>query len=94
MRTSAQRRVQGGKQVRVYLEIEGGTVTAAEVSGDFFIYPEEGLKALEDSLVGLSASTTEDSVLVLVEDIFGSHGITTLGFGPRDLARTIWEAFR
>lgn len=94
MRTSAQRRVPGGKKLRVHLVIEGGDVTAAEVTGDFFIYPEDCLKALEDALVGLPAGTTEGSVQELVEEFFESHSITALGFSPRDLARTIWEALR
>lgn len=94
MRASAQRRVPGGKQVRVHLELEGGAVKAAEISGDFFLYPEEGLEALEDALVGLTASSNEDSILELVQGLFNSHKITSLGFGPRDLARTIWEALR
>ncbi len=94
MRATAQRRVPGGKQVRVHLELEGGAIRAAEISGDFFLYPEEGLGALEGALVGLPTGTTEDSILVLVQELFDSHNITSLGFGPRDLARTIWEAFR
>ncbi len=94
MRASAQRRVPGGKRVRVHLELEGGAVMVAEISGDFFLYPEDSLKALEDALVGLSASTTEGSVLALVEHIFASHNITSFGFTPHDLARTIWEALR
>ncbi len=94
MRASAQRRVPGGKQVRVHLELEGGAVKAAEVSGDFFLYPEDSLRALEDALVGLSASTPEGSVLMLVELVFATHNITSFGFTPQDLARTIWEALR
>jgi lipoate---protein ligase len=94
VRVSAQRKVRGGKLLRVHLELEGGVVTAAEISGDFFLYPEDGLGALESALVGISSGTNEDSIQVLVQKLFISNDLTSLGFGPPDLARTIWEALR
>jgi len=46
-------KVPGGKLVRVDLSVDGDAITAASVSGDFFLEPDHALECLNHGLVGL-----------------------------------------
>ena len=45
-------KVPGGKLVVVDLELHDGLIARAQVSGDFFLYPEEALPLLAEALEG------------------------------------------
>lgn len=48
----AERKVPGGKLVRIKVDCSDGTIRSLRIEGDFFIYPEEGIVDLESSLIG------------------------------------------
>jgi lipoate-protein ligase A len=52
----------GGKLVVVDFEVIGDQLRNVEVSGDFFLYPEETLFAITASLEGLSAALDEGAI--------------------------------
>lgn len=52
----------GGKLVVVDIEVAEGLLTGVQVSGDFFLYPEETLEQIAAALEGLAATATEDQV--------------------------------
>ena len=41
------------KLVRISLELEGDEIKKINISGDFFIHPENGISFLEDAVVGI-----------------------------------------
>ena len=41
------------KLVRISLELEGDEIKKINISGDFFIHPENGISLLEDAVVGI-----------------------------------------
>ena len=48
----------GGKLVQVDFELRDGRLINVEVSGDFFLYPEEALGAITASLEGMETTLT------------------------------------
>ena len=77
-------KVPGGKLVRVEGAVQDGVITAASVSGDFFIEPEEALFDLNAALVGASVDTnTTDLVTRLAQ---GMRDAQLSGFGLHDVA--------
>jgi lipoate-protein ligase A len=48
----AERKVPGGKLVRIKVDCSDGTIRRVKIEGDFFIHPEEGVVDLESSLLG------------------------------------------
>lgn len=50
----ASTKVSGGKLVRLKVEVSNNTITHAEISGDFFIYPEDTIIELEETLTDLN----------------------------------------
>jgi hypothetical protein len=49
---TAESKVPGGKFVRIKVDCSNGAIRNIMIEGDFFIHPEEGVVALESSLVG------------------------------------------
>ncbi len=82
------RKVPGGKLLRVEVEVESGTVLAAAVRGDFFAHPEEAFEAAEAELVGLPADRLGEAALAL----FSREPLRILGASPRDIASLLAEA--
>ncbi len=89
MEATARLKVPGGKMLSVRLEHDGLRITGAEVSGDFFLYPEESITVLEAALVGAPLSAGEDELAMIIGSVMERNGISAVGFSPRDLALVI-----
>lgn len=87
-----QEKVPGGKLVCVEVWAEGGTVSRAKITGDFFLHPEDGIDALESSLAGLSLSADEATVSSRLEKALGDSVL--IGADCHDLARIFRKAVR
>ena len=92
MEASARRKVPGGKLLSVRLGLNGGRVTSAELSGDFFLYPEESIAAMESMLIGVQRSIGESELASMIAEGMQRGGITAVGFTCRDLASVVREA--
>lgn len=91
---SAQRKVKGGKLVRVRVDDDGVRMTGVSITGDFFIYPEEGLRALEQGLAGEPLGQGAGALLTRLDTLIENAGMRIVGFEPLDLAELIEEATR
>jgi len=47
-------KVPNGKLIRISMEESGGKIAAVKITGDFFAYPEENIKKLEEYFAGTS----------------------------------------
>ncbi|AFD00639.1 hypothetical protein Mtc_1899 [Methanocella conradii HZ254] len=78
-------KVPGGKLVRMALDEEG----RVRISGDFFIYPEEGLGAIEEALSSLGGRDAKATLSELVKN----RGIELIGLDVDVLVR-LYEGAR
>lgn len=76
----------------VRLEHDGLAIVRAEVSGDFFLHPEEGIEAVERALAGVPLSVTAEDLALSMDGALKERGIVAIGFEPRDLAGLVKEA--
>ena len=76
-----------GGLIRVSLDADD-RINDIMITGDFFIYPEESIEALEKALVG--TSTDEGKLLKVVKDFY--ENIEAPGIGPEDIVRAIKKA--
>jgi lipoate-protein ligase A len=89
---TAQRKVKGGKLVRVKVDDDGSRITRVSITGDFFVYPEEGLLSLEEGLAGTPLGEGAERLLSRLNSLIRASGLVIVGFEPRDLAELISEA--
>ncbi|MDW5563722.1 MAG: lipoate protein ligase C-terminal domain-containing protein [Methanomassiliicoccus sp.] len=94
LEATARRKVPGGKLLAVRLKHDGLHITDAEVSGDFFLYPEESIVSLEKVLIGLPVAADEEELIAAISEAMGDGHITALGFDARSLAAVVLEALR
>lgn len=83
-------KVAGGKLVCIEVSASGGRVTAVSITGDFFLHPEERITSLENALLGIQLSESEESVARALEHALGDGEL--IGATPRDLARIFRRA--
>ncbi|GGD10168.1 lipoate--protein ligase family protein [Nocardioides daphniae] len=90
MKVSGERKVPGGKLVRVDGRVEEGHLVDVVVSGDFFLEPDEALDDIRGALEGLPVDTGFDAVTAKVETARGAA--VMFGFEPKDVALTVFRA--
>ena len=81
----------GGKLVVVDFEVKDGALAEVQVSGDFFLYPEEALGDLTGALEGTSVELTESEIAHKVR--FGlRREAELLGSSPEGIAAAVRRA--
>jgi lipoate-protein ligase A len=84
---SADYKADGGKLVRVRLTEQDGLVVSIDLSGDFFILPEENLEKLEKTLVGSRLQSSD--LQSLIYRFFETTGTRGLGVKPEDFVKAL-----
>jgi hypothetical protein len=64
-----------GGLIKVELELEGDKISHVSLSGDFFMYPEDALEQLEQTLIGVKVD--EKSLLKEVQQFYDSTNVRT-----------------
>lgn len=90
MERSADFKGPGGKLIRVHLSEDGGLIRSIQITGDFFLVPEESLSKLEKMLV--DAPLREKDLRVLVDRFFQGTRAQGLGVSPNDFVKAILSA--
>jgi lipoate---protein ligase len=85
-----QEKISGGKLACLELWEEGGRVSRAKLTGDFFLYPEERISEIERSLVGLPLDATQSEIALRVVEGIGDG--TLIGLSPEDIGRMFRKA--
>ena len=83
-------KVPGGKLVRVRLREEEGEVQSVQITGDFFLVPEENLSQLEKTLEGVPLREAE--IKLAIDRFFKAAGTQGLGVSPDDFVRALLSA--
>jgi len=77
-----------GKLVRVRVEYDDHKITAARITGDFFLEPTDALADLEAALVGHSTDVDTETLVAAIETVDAD----LIGFDATDLATATQEA--
>ena len=75
--------------IRVRAEVRLGQLSEVQISGDFFMYPEDGLWDLEQTLVGTEVS--RDKILSKIKAFYKIGNILTPGVVPEDFVEAIFR---
>jgi hypothetical protein len=73
--------------IRVLVAIADDAIGSIQISGDFFMYPEDALWDMERTLVGVKTDRT--AILSKVSEFYRSTGVLTPGVEPEDFAEAI-----
>ncbi len=81
----------GGKLVVVDCAVREGRLADVEVTGDFFLYPEEALDTITRTLTGLQSSLPADEIAARIHATVGAD-VTFLGFSPEAIGIAVQRA--
>ncbi len=76
--------------IKVELELTDDKISRIMLSGDFFMYPEDAIEKLEQSLNGVKAD--RDSLLAAVQRFYSSTGAQTPMIEPEHWVEAILRA--
>lgn len=76
--------------IKVELELTNDAISKVSISGDFFMYPEDALERLEQTLVGIKAE--RESLLRAVKLFYSSTGVQTPMVEPEHWVEAILRA--
>ena len=84
-------KVPGGKLVVADLDVVDDVVRRAQISGDFFLEPDDALERINGALSGLPTGTPAAQVAARVRAVLGD-GVEMLGFSPVAVRRAVTGA--
>jgi hypothetical protein len=76
--------------IKVELELSDKRISRISISGDFFMYPEEAIEALERALEGVEVR--EEALLSAVQKFYSSTGVATPMLEPGHWVEAILRA--
>ncbi|MBI5159118.1 hypothetical protein HY992_03285 [Candidatus Micrarchaeota archaeon] len=77
------------KLLKVSVEFDD-CIRSIQISGDFFMHPEEKITELEEKLVGTKAR--DEDVLRVVDVFMNAGGVEVFGFTAEDLTKAVLMA--
>lgn len=83
-------KVPGGKLVVVDLDVRDGRLCDIELSGDFFLEPDEALGRMAAAVAGLPADADEASIAQAVRG--AAEGAELIGITPEGVAVAVRRA--
>lgn len=83
-------KVPGGKLVVADIAAEDGVITRAQISGDFFLEPDDAYEAMTDAVVGASTSDDTDTLVARLDAALADADLQ--GFSTRDVAVAVRRA--
>jgi lipoate-protein ligase A len=78
----------GGKLVVVDFSVAGNALRGVEVSGDFFLYPDEALGAITGALEGAPSDASAEQLAERIREALAPD-VTLLGFSPWAIGRAV-----
>ncbi len=84
-------KVPGGKLVVADLEVLDDTVLRAQISGDFFLEPDDALQRINAALAGTPTDLPAAQVAARIKAVLGD-GVEMLGFSPEAVAVAVRRA--
>lgn len=85
-------KVPGGKLLEAIVMHDGVSIESVRITGDFFLYPEEKLEAIEKSLLGIQIGIAEKEISAIIAEVASREGIEMIGISPDAIAAAIKSA--
>ena len=79
-----------GGLIRSFVWIEKGRISEIDISGDFFLFPEDAFFRMVKSLKGIPAE--RDELVKKIEEIYEKEKIQSPGTAPSDFVESIMKA--
>ncbi len=83
-------KIPNGKLLKIFLDDADGKIVSLKITGDFFLYPEENIEALEKALRGVLIK--KDALTAAIQNFLSAHPTSLFGLDAESLVTTILNA--
>ena len=83
----------GGKLVVIDLEVHDGRLAGVQLSGDFFLEPDDALNTINHALSGQPAAAEQTEIAAAIQAALGPE-VTMYGISPEAIAVAVHRALR
>jgi len=87
---SSYKKIPGGKAVRIDIEY-GNIIEKISITGDFFMYPENAINAVEEALNHLHVPVTKNDAVNAVKLALQATKASMIGVAPEDIGEMLEE---
>lgn len=88
MKGEATQKVPGGKLVRVKIDFDG-KIRKLQITGDFFLHPEECIRDIENSLTGVDINLQHNAIVDSIQNVLTSKNAELIGMDSETIAKTL-----
>ena len=85
------KKVVGGKLLRIKTEFND-KIHAVQITGDFFLHPEEKIVDIERTLIGLPVLESRQKIIEKIQAVIRREKIELVGISTEDIADTLLES--
>ncbi len=89
---TAQQKVPNGKLAKVKIDCTDSKISSLQITGDFFIHPEEKIKEIEELFNDLDINFEQNIGLLKVKNLIKKENIVMIGITPEFLVDLIKNA--
>lgn len=93
MKYQATKKIDGGKLVRIKIDADTD-INDIQISGDFFLHPEDAINDVQERLRGLSRGSSPDIFSQEISSALGDKKAAFIGVTADDLSAIIVEALQ
>lgn len=84
----AKQKVPGGKLLIVKVRF-GERIEGVRINGDFFLHPEEKITEIENALLEMPSSSSEQEISDRIKNVVDANYIEMIGITPEAIAQTL-----
>ena len=84
-------KIPSGKLVRIKVDFNG-TITKIQITGDFFLHPEDSIEKLEKSIIGMPSNSDQTALKEKIDSILNKYNAQLIGVTSDDIARILKQA--
>lgn len=93
MISQAKQKVKEGKVVKVEIEYTE-VIKNVRITGDFFLHPEDIMEEIEDCIIGLDKTVSEEEIVSCIQKANAGKDVQMIGISPESIALLILEALK
>ena len=91
MHTTITEKIPSGKLVRIKVDFDT-TIKKLQITGDFFLHPEDSIEKIEKSIKDTSITTDQQQFKEKIDAVLNKLNAQLIGVTSDDLARLIKQA--
>lgn len=93
MISQVKQKVKEGKVVKVEIDYNE-VIKNVRITGDFFLHPEDILEEIEDCIIGLDKTVSEEDIVSGIQRATAGKDVQMIGISPESIASLIREALK